>query len=307
MAQSTGGATGGGGSKGHYSIGKTTTFNYKKEVQTKVSLLNGKKRIVFPITPESFEVTDTWQNEELNINKLGVITMIGKRGLKSITISSFLPKQSYTFIRKGATTYGTAKTAAQKESLADKKLKGYRDPWGVIRMIQSWRGKVLTLFISNTEKRVSWPCVIDGDFTYGERDGTGDVYFSLTLKEYKKTKSKRSVKRPIKATLDSFESGTLATPDYYETKKGDTINKVCRKFFGDTKKKKTVYKRNKKAITKAFKRYMKKMSKKEQQKYKKKSKYNRVLPKKTMLMINSRKIEFVGGFENESNMATGEL
>ena len=49
------------------------------------------------------------------------------------------------------------------------------------------------------------------------------------------------------------------------------------------------------------------MSKKEQQKYKKKSKYNRVLPKKTMLMINSRKIEFVGGFENESNMAAGEL
>lgn len=306
MAGSTGGVTGG-VSKGHYSIGKVTTTTYKKETPTKVSLINGKKRIVFPITPESFEVTDSWQNEELNINKLGLITMIGKRGLRSLTISSFLPKQSYPFINSGGTVYGKASTKSQKESLADKKLKGYKDPWGVIRMLQSWRGKVLTLFISNTEKLVSWPCVIDGDFTYGQKDASGDVYFTITFKEYKKTKTKRSVKKPVHDKVDSLISGLPGSLDYYETKKGDTINKICRKFFGNTKKKKTLYKKNKKTIDKAFKKYMKKMSKKEQQKYKKKSKYNRVLLKKTIIMVNSRKIEFVGGFESESNMATGEL
>ena len=240
------------------SVGKVT----EKPRGTRITLTSGKNSMIFPVTPESYEVTDTWQNEELNINKLGLITMIGKRGLKSVTLSSFFPKNNYDFIQLGSSAYA--------------------GPWSAIKTLQSWRGKVLTLFISGTAGRVSWPCVIDGDFTYGERDGTGDVYFSIVLKEYKKTKTKRTIRKPVKKKAASIGGGLK---DPYTTKKDDTINMICRKYFGDTKKKKKIYKRNKKTVEKAFKKYMKNLSKKALKQYKKKSKYNRPLPKKVKITI----------------------
>lgn len=244
-----------------HTIGMVT----EKPKGTRITLLNGKNKIIFPITPESYEVTDTWQNEELNINKLGLITMIGKRGLKSLTISSFFPKRNYNFIQLGS----TAETS----------------PWTAIKKLQSWRGKVLTLSISGTKGRVSWQCVIDGDFTYGERDASGDVYFNLTLKEYKKTKTKRAVKKPTKKKPGHSWAETFYNFTYPTQKKGETVNTICRKYYGDTKKRKAIYKLNKTTLEKAFKKYMKKLSKEEKKKYKKKSKYNKPLPKKTKIEI----------------------
>ena len=249
-----------------------------------ITIFNGSEKLTLPITPESFEITDTWNNEELNINSIGLITMIGKRGLKSVTISSFFPKHGYSFIVPGGTVPSHAEKEVKQVGKRSYEITGNNitvyDPWELVKKLQSWRGKILTLFISDTGECVSWPCVIDGDFPYGERDGTGDVYYSLTLKEYKKTNTKRTIAKPKQINKTAGLSSAV-----YTTKKGDTINKICRKLFGSTSKKKKLYTKNKKTIKKAFKKYMKGLSKAQKQKYKKKSKYNKPLPKGVRLTV----------------------
>lgn len=216
-----------------------------------IIIMKGSERLVLPIAPESFEVIDTWNNEELDINNLGLITMIGKRALKSVTITSFFPGQKYDF------------------EVPDYYRKN--DPWDYIITLSKWRGAVLSLVILETGDHVSWQCVIDGDFTYGQGQ-SGDVNYSITFKEYKKTSSKRTTNKNTKNIK-------------YTTKKGDTVIRISRKYFGDTSRKKNIYNTNKKALKKAFKKYMKKMSKANKAKYKKKSVYNKPLPKGVKLTI----------------------
>ena len=193
----------------------------------KIQLMNGEEELILPITPESYEITDSWANEELNINQLGLITMIGTRGLKSITISSFFPAQEYDFLVPGSTTEDC-------------------NPWAMVKKLLDWRGSVLTLFISDTDDIVSWPCVIDGDFIYGERDASGDVYYTITLKEYRKTNSERKVK-------EGGSEGGIKFP--YTTRLGDTLNQISTQYCGSTKYAKTLFIQNKVKVKASFKEY----------------------------------------------------
>lgn len=243
----------------------------------KFILYNGKQKIIFPINPESYEVVDSWDNQELNITQLGLITMIGKRGLKSITFSSFFPKNNYDFREKNGTVMNITGIADTNNAIKALK-KGEYLPWTCIRLLQSWRGKILTFSISDTGGRVSWPCVIDGEFTYGERDHTGDVYFTITLKEYKRTNTKRTIKPPAKkakAAKPTARTNVL----FYETKKKDTLKIVSKKMTGTSSYASEIYNQNKATCKKAFKKYRKKLSKKQKKKYDKKSKYNKPMPK----------------------------
>lgn len=253
----------------------------------KFILYNGKSKIVFPIVPESYEVVDSWDNQELNITDIGLITMIGKRGLKSITFSSFFPASKYSFVEPGSTMSGKKERELVKTGqygrLAIREYATYH-PWNTVKKLQAWRGKVLTFSISSTEGRVSWPCVIDGDFSYGERDHTGDVYFTITLKEYKRTQTKRTVTAPTKKASKPAQKSNVLT---YTTKKGDTLKIASKKMTGASSYAKTIYSQNKAACKKAFKKYKKKLSKANQKKYKKKAKINKPMPKGVKLTLRN--------------------
>ncbi len=225
----------------------------------KIQLMNGEEELILPITPESYEITDNWANEELNINQLGLITMIGKRGLKSITISSFFPAQEYDFLVPGSTTEDC-------------------NPWAMVKKLLDWRGAVLTLFISDTYDIVSWPCVIDGDFIYGERDASGDVYYTITFKEYKKTNSERKVK-------EGGGEGGIKFP--YTTRLGDTLNQISTQYCGSTKYAKTLFIQNKVRVKASFKEYKHWycIDKKAKQRFKRKSKYDRPLMNGTKIVL----------------------
>ena len=119
------------------------------------------KRIQFPIAPSSFEVNVKQNNSIVNINNLGQLNMIGKTGLMTISLSSFFPAQDYNF----------------NQSIVD-------EPYSYVKNIDGFRtsGKPSRLIISNTP--FNYPVTIDS-FNWGEKDGSGDVYFTLDCKEYK--------------------------------------------------------------------------------------------------------------------------
>ena len=125
-----------------------------------VTLSCDNSSIVLPVTPESFGVQVKNNNSVVNITNFGNYNMMGKTGLKSITISSFFPAQDYNF------------------------SSGSDEPYELVNQIEEWRlsTKPLNLLIENST--IDFDCLIDS-FEYKEQDGTGDVYFTLVLTEYR--------------------------------------------------------------------------------------------------------------------------
>ena len=125
-----------------------------------VTLSCDNSSIVLPVTPESFGVQVKNNNSVVNITNFGNYNMMGKKRKKSITISSFFPAQDYNF------------------------SSGSDEPYELVNQIEEWRlsTKPLNLLIENSI--IDFDCLIDS-FEYKEQDGTGDVYFTLVLTEYR--------------------------------------------------------------------------------------------------------------------------
>ena len=138
-----------------------TATNSSGNTPPKIYLQNNGSRIQFPVGPSSFEVDAKQNNSTININSLGELNMIGKTGLLTLSFSSFFPAQQYSFC---------ACTS--------------NEPYSYVNQIDKWRtsGKPCRFIVSDTP--VNYAVTID-DFKWGERDGTSDVFFTLSFKEYK--------------------------------------------------------------------------------------------------------------------------
>lgn len=135
------------------------------------------EELVFPVVPSEFGVSVSNNNSTVNIVNSGDYNMIGKTGLKSITISSFFPAQKYNF------------------------SSGDVDPYELVEQIETWRTGTKPLYISVEDSPINFDCLIES-FSYKEKDGTGDVYFDLVLKEY----------RRITDTLNDRKTGLKKRP-----------------------------------------------------------------------------------------------
>lgn len=118
--------------------------------------------VIFPVSPPSFEVGNVYNNSTVNVNSLGDINMLGKRGLTTVKFSSFFPAQDYSGIVNNNSD----------------------SPYSYVEKIKSFaeKGQPCKLAISNTN--INLNVTIDS-FDYSEKDGTSDVYFSISLHEYR--------------------------------------------------------------------------------------------------------------------------
>nr|DAM73785.1 MAG TPA: tail assembly protein [Caudoviricetes sp.] len=123
--------------------------------------------VSFPILPAEFRVANPYNTTSVNINNLGDINMKGKRGLASLTIESFFPAEAQSYLVGGGLVSGQD-----------------IDPYGNVAKIKQMAisDKPSRINISSTD--VSMPVLIKS-FEYGETDGSGDVYFSISLEEYR--------------------------------------------------------------------------------------------------------------------------
>lgn len=121
----------------------------------------GGDAVIFPVTPGSFEVSQKFNNSTITINSIGEINMLGKQGLRAVKFQAFFPNNDYDF--------------AMNYSMS---------PYGYVEKIAQMAKAGQPCRINITGTAISMPCTID-DFSYSEKDGTGDVYFSIELKEYR--------------------------------------------------------------------------------------------------------------------------
>jgi len=176
----------------------------------KMILADKNSELVFPVTPESYRVSYGTKIETINIHTLGDVHVAGYPTLATIKIECLFPAHPYAFVQPGART---------------------DDPYSYVDQLREWcHGRtVLRYIISDTPVNIA---VLIEEIDAGEQDGTGDIFATLTLREYRELTAgatatgSASAKRSV-----GDEPQTMQT---YTVVKGDTLSAICRRFYGDS-------------------------------------------------------------------------
>ncbi len=168
--------------------------------------------LALPVTPESFSVDHGIKVETINIHTLGDVNVFGYPTLATIKIPCMFPARYYPF-------NNFANTIDPYEYV--KIFLNYCDYKPLLRYIVSGTSINLPVKMENIE--------------YGEKDGTNDVYATLTMREQRelavvKVQTTSSGSGSISRSLSA---GPAAQTSAYTIKSGDTLSAICRKFYGD--------------------------------------------------------------------------
>ncbi|UDN56646.1 LysM peptidoglycan-binding domain-containing protein [Clostridioides sp. ES-S-0010-02] len=185
----------------------------------------------FPVFPSSFEINSKAIVNTSNILKTGEIAVFGGVGLRTTEISSFFPKNDYTFCD----------------------YTGFPSPYDCVNKIEKWMNEGFILRFTVTETNINMEVIIDS-FKYEEKDCTGDVYFTLNLKEYKRIqipKINTSSNDKLSSKLDLPLTKGFEVKNKQKTHKvgkGDSLWSLAKKYYGNGDLWKKIYDANKKLI-----------------------------------------------------------
>lgn len=150
--------------------------------------------------------------ETVNISQLGDVYLPGGRARHAGTISCLLPAQDYPFCEAGAVA----------------------SPQYYLDILKAWAvGKSpVRLIITGTEINAS---VYIEEVTESEKDGSGDVYCTIRLREHVDLEA-REVSDAYAAFYTGNAGRTGGSPDSEITHKvisGDTLSMLCRRYYGN--------------------------------------------------------------------------
>ncbi|MCX4202300.1 LysM peptidoglycan-binding domain-containing protein [Clostridioides difficile] len=186
----------------------------------------------FPVFPSSFEINSKAIVNTSNVLKLGEIAVFGGVGLRTTEISSFFPNKDYTFCD----------------------YTGFPSPYDCANKIEKWMNEGFILRFTVTETNINMEVIIDS-FKYEEKDCTGDVYFTLNLKEYKRIQIPKVNTTSANTDLSSTKDVPLTKGFEVKNKqrthkvgKGDSLWSLAKKYYGNGDLWKKIYDANKKLI-----------------------------------------------------------
>lgn len=184
-------------------------------MEFKLSFNNKAEEIELPVPPPSFEIQSGNNNTVVNVNEIGELNLIGSKRLDSIQISSFFPAQEYSFCKEHR----------------------FIPPYELVDKINSWRGKGKPIRLIITDTPINMAVSIE-NFTYGERDGTRDVYYDLELKQY------RFLKVMSSRDVSNSRPSEKETPKTYVVKPGDTLYDIAKRTTGKGSNYKSIAQKN---------------------------------------------------------------
>ena len=161
--------------------------------------------LVLPVTPSEFVGSAGKRIETINIVDVGDVHAAGHETLATIKISSFFPANRYSFANNTA------------------------DPYALVAQFQAWAKsqKVVRFLVTGTA--LNLPVLVEA-IDYGENDGSNDVNYTLTLREYKYLKTATvSTERETGRQIE--ESPVIQ--ETYTVQSGDNLTRIARRFYGD--------------------------------------------------------------------------
>lgn len=161
-----------------------------------------------PVPPPEFNLNESSNIENENINNLGEVGLYGGNNLQKIELASFFPKKYHPYCQ----------------------YKNIKKPYDCVKFIKEAKEKGEPVRLLITGSNINKQFLIES-FEYGEKDGTGDVYFTINFVEYKSIEIPK-VKKTSTSNNNSRPSKTPSKNKEYTVKKGDTLWNISKKFYG---------------------------------------------------------------------------
>lgn len=194
-----------------------------------LSIRNNEEGFRLPINPEKVDVSTPGDGEEFAIAKLGNINIPKDVRLEEYSLESYFPLNP--------THLATS---------------NHREPKYYIDALKRWqREKIPVRYIYVNGSFTINEAVTIASFEYEESDGSGDVYFTLSLKKYvffapKKMiiAKKRSSSNAVVKKSAPPRQNSRPQPKTYSLVKGDSLWKVAQKHLGSGSRYKEIQKLN---------------------------------------------------------------
>ena len=163
---------------------------------------------MLPVTPETFTVETGNNIQTISIHQLGDVNLWGQPSLCTITVSSFFPSENRSYAFSGGYT---------------------GNPYGAVEAIETWirEKEVVRYIISDTPVNIP---VLPASISYGEEDGTGDVAYTLTLKEYR---GLEAAQVQSSGSGREVENEPVQSEQSYAVQSGDTLWAIAQQYYGD--------------------------------------------------------------------------
>lgn len=186
-----------------------------------------------PVNPETIEYASPYGLNTVSIASLGDVAIPGERGLKTINFSSFFPRDynpSYC------------------------EYEDFPEPWDWVEQIEAWRDDRRNIRLIITGTPISIPVFVDSFDLEPERAGApGDIYYTISLTEYRPVKAKQIVETAntgVKSTESQRPPSDKQKPKSYTVKSGDTLWAIAKTYYGNGSDFKKIYEANKSVIGK---------------------------------------------------------
>ena len=197
-----------------------------------MTLSFGSSVIHIPVLPEKLTVKSPGKNETATVLELGEVSLLRRRGLRQVSWESHFPAHDAPYV-------------SAWEGLS---------PVDYVRDIEDWRDTRESgrLSITGTDLNINMAEAVE-DFSYEERGGeVGDIYYSLTLKEWKDysavTVSLPSPSRAVKSAPKRSGKPEAVSSKTHTVVKGDCLWAIAQKYYGDGSRYPELYQKNKATI-----------------------------------------------------------
>lgn len=175
------------------------------------------KAIRLPVIPSEFErVIDAGYDTNAIIG-LGDVAILTSNGLAQLSLSSFFPNNEYSF----------------------NEYSNVPKPYDMVRYFKEWKNKGTVVRVIFTGTDINQEMYIT-NFAYGERDGTGDVYYNMDLLEYRpiivptitenNSNNTQNTNRPTDTNNKNDSSNKQKT---HKVVKGDCLYDIAKKYYGN--------------------------------------------------------------------------
>ncbi len=202
-----------------------------------LSVDNRREVIKLPINPSNVEFTEKQLNQVITLLNMGEVNLKGKRGLKHTKISSFFPSKKsphYKYAKKSPNQYVT--------------------------MLEEWKnaGKIVRVII--TDLNINLAMLID-EFNYSMKEGDQDVYYTLSLSEYRTLNVPTvNIETKVRDNGLTERPNTAPAGGSHTVVSGDTLWAIAKKHYGSGAQYTKIYNANSAVIEAAAKSHGKSSS-----------------------------------------------
>lgn len=166
-----------------------------------ISLTQRGTTFFFPVLPSQYTVSGSQNNTTVNVNATGEINLLGMPNLTEISWEGFFPYRDDDYVTDFS--YSPAECAAIIERMRQR---------GVCDL------HLLDVLADH---------VTIESFSYGEKDGTGDIHYSISLKKYIYISTKGV--ETVEVAKSRPDPDTPRNSASYTVKEGDTLWQIARR------------------------------------------------------------------------------